>query len=232
MIVIMQTKTQNSLSKKQFIIGLVIILIVGMVAAGIFTASASQSSTQSIRIEPENNGNTYTAELDNQINGATTWKYTIRDDATCDSSVFSSDSDNLIDVVYSSNSYTPADKDELVEFNNKYICFSAANAFSNSSGWYASKQLVWFEVGVTSGLQNVYTPVNSYDGSPIDYTGYRAFEHFGCDIKTDALLANGFCIPKPELCDPETQFLMSGGTCVEKSDVLEPVEVPSGAGDD
>ena len=63
------------------------------------------------------------------------WKYVIRDDATCDGSIFTNngeDADNLIDVVYGSNSFTPADTDEIASFNGKYICF---NALLTNGNW-------------------------------------------------------------------------------------------------
>ena len=140
----MKTKTQNLLSKKQFIIGLAAILIVGIVGASIFQASASSGESDSeiwVRVDL----NTYSGR---EVHGTSItverWKYTIRDDDTCDNSVFTDngqDANNLIEVVYGSDSYTPADKNEIAEFDGQYVCFAGIDG--DDTWHHAGRQLNW-----------------------------------------------------------------------------------------
>ena len=134
------TQQSNSISKKQFIIGLLAVLAVGIVGAGVLVSAATEDS---VYITTELGGGTYTAGSGDKLT-IERWKYTIRDDNTCDGSVFvnnGKDAGNLTDIVYGSNSYTPANANEVGQFNDKYICF---DGLDESGTWHhVGRQLVW-----------------------------------------------------------------------------------------
>ena len=85
------------------------------------------------------NGNTYSAVNTNTNASIYKWKYVIRTNSTCDSSVFTnggSDSANLIRPQYNSRIFTPANNDEVNKYNGKYICF---DALSTTGLWAKEK---------------------------------------------------------------------------------------------
>ena len=76
--------------------------------------------------------NTYTAQVSTapaRQNAVEAWGYVIRANSECSSDVFTEIPEgyngNLTEVVYGSNTYTPANQAEIDKFDGSYICFLA-----------------------------------------------------------------------------------------------------------
>ena len=208
----MKTETQNTkqnlLNKKQFIIGLIAILVIGIVGASVFSA-ANADKPETTGIYAEKDGDSFVAKPYNSTS-VESYKYTIRDDTTCDSSVFSdggSDAGNLTDVVYNSNSYTPADKSEIDLYNDKYICF-AGNL--TDGGWsHDYSQLDW-HLGATIASQTVDCEpheIATTDGICIPADGSEVGAEVGAGVECE-----------------EGEVATPGGTCILDESEEDPCE--------
>ena len=142
-----QQQSNKLLNNKFFIIGLAAVLIVGIVGASVFiNVSASGGDKPTTGIWVKQDLNTYTGKVvaDDTDTIIERWKYTIRDDDTCEPSIFENggqDAGNSIDVVYGSNSYTPADKNVIDQYDGQYICFAGVDV--DGSWHHAGRQLNW-----------------------------------------------------------------------------------------
>ena len=210
-----KNNSKNSISKKQFVIGLVAILIVGIVGAGIFQASAATEPGLGVSVGLSDGSYNATA-TDVEVER---WKYTIRDDDTCNGSIFTNggrDAGNLIDVVYNSNSYTPADKEEVAEFNDKYICFNAL--LSDGSWEQVGRQFSWTTRGgelsdIDDGTADCEDDEVAVDGECIvaDNSGDTA------DCEDDEVAVDGECIVADnsgDTADCEDDEVAIGSECV------------------
>ena len=99
-----------------------------------FTINSSSADTDVNVAKPvvqvDKSGNTYTAKNTAANVAVDRWKYVIRSDSRCDggSDIWGkSPSGNLIPVKYGSNSFAPANNEEVRKYNGKYVCFNAAS---------------------------------------------------------------------------------------------------------
>ncbi len=192
------SKPNKLLNNKQFIIGLALVLATGIVAGGILTARAA--TEDSIYIQTDNT-NTYIAGAGDDLT-VERWKYLIRDDDTCNGSIFtdggrnqdnhplSFDSDdNAVYVVYNSNEYTPDNDDAITAHNGKYICFNAK--LTDGS---------WQQVGRQLNLSTAAVQDNTLPSEEYEREG---------DCLNDQVWKAGQCVSP---C--ETDYVLVAGVCV------------------
>ncbi|MYB77164.1 MAG: hypothetical protein F4X83_08730 [Chloroflexi bacterium] len=109
------------------------------------------------------NGNTYSGVNTNTNASIYKWKYVIRNDSTCDSSVFTNggqDPGNLIKPQYT-DTFTPGNNEEVDKYNGKYICF---DALSTTALWAKEK----------AGAKLSLTAVNEPEEDPTATTVQQA----------------------------------------------------------
>ncbi|MYB40422.1 hypothetical protein F4X86_04120 [Candidatus Saccharibacteria bacterium] len=136
----------------------------------------------------EINDASYTAYTSTHVT-AERWKYVIRNDATCDGSIWSLEGrqGNYSEIVYGSNVYTPASKGEIAEHDGKYICFNAL--LTNGE---------WEQVGTRLNIINndsatVTLPANWHELTDAEKI---ALNPYGCDLAFGSIsidLATGRC---------------------------------------
>ena len=190
--------------------------LLGLIAAAtiatilISLAHPSKAATQSVgTLTIDISNGTYRASASGQVRH---WQYVIRDDATCNQSIFSpqGQSSNLTAIVWS-NAYTPA-QTELDKLWGQYICFKAVDL--NGKGHQIGRQLSFsshFSLERRSGWYKIFRKVNTWENGAyyvIDNSGldFQWFRNNFLYIQPNELLEPSCNLVHPDVDDPNVKL--------------------------